>query len=129
VSEAASAIIEARAIGKRFGAVVALQGADFALRPGRVSAIVGENGAGKSTLAKILAGVYRADQGTILIDGKPVALAGRRHAAALGVGFVPQSLSFVGTLSAIDNHLLAGSSLMLSRAAAPRSPGDSTAGG
>ena len=115
------ALIEARGLGKRFGSVVALNNADFALRAGRVSAIVGENGAGKSTLAKILAGVYRADAGEILVDGKPVAYVGRRRAAALGVGFVPQSLSFVGTLSVIDNHLLAGSSFALDRAAARRS--------
>jgi len=121
------ALIEARGLGKRFGSVVALKNVDFALRAGRVSAIVGENGAGKSTLAKILAGVYRADVGEILIDGKPIAFAGRRRAAALGVGFVPQSLSFVGTLSVVDNHLLAGSGFTLDRAAARRSLGRTAA--
>ncbi|WP_158814649.1 ABC transporter ATP-binding protein [Methylocapsa sp. S129] len=115
------ALIEAKGLGKRFGPLVALKSADFALRAGRVGAIVGENGAGKSTLAKILAGVYRADEGGIFVDGKAVAFANRRRAAALGIGFVPQSLSFVGTLSVIDNHLLAGSAFALDRAAARRS--------
>jgi ABC-type sugar transport system ATPase subunit len=115
------ALVEVRGLGKRFGPVIALKGADFALRAGRVSAIVGENGAGKSTLAKILAGVYRADQGEIFVDGKADSLASRRRAAALGIGFVPQSLSFVGTLNVIDNHLLGGSSFALNRAAARRS--------
>jgi simple sugar transport system ATP-binding protein len=120
VTTSPPALVDARRLGKRFGPVVALKDADFALRAGRVSAIVGENGAGKSTLAKILAGVYRADEGAIAIDGKLVTISGRRHAAALGIGFVPQSLSFVGTLSAIDNHLLAGSTFALDRGAARR---------
>jgi general nucleoside transport system ATP-binding protein len=114
----AAGLLAAQAINKRFGTVQALTDAGVTLRSGRVSAIVGENGAGKSTLAKILAGLYRADEGRILIDGRPVALTGRRHAASLGIGFVPQSLSFVGTLSVIDNHLLAGAGFALDRAGA-----------
>ena len=113
-------LIEARRINKRFGPVAALTDAGVALRPGRVVAIVGENGAGKSTLAKIIAGVYRADSGEILVEGRRMALNGRRQAAALGIGFVPQSLSFIGTLSALDNHLLAGSNVVLERSAARR---------
>ena len=113
-------LLEARGIGKRFGSVQALSEAGVALHAGRVGAIVGENGAGKSTLAKILAGLYRADTGQILIDGQPVTFTGRRHAASLGIGFVPQTLSFVGTLSVIDNHLLAGSGFALNRTAARR---------
>jgi ABC-type uncharacterized transport system ATPase subunit len=121
MTEPTRALVEGRGLGKRFGPVIALKGADLALRPGQVSAIVGENGAGKSTLAKILAGVYRADEGEIFIDGRADALANRRRAAALGIGFVPQSLSFVGTLDVIDNHLLSGSSFALNRNAARRS--------
>ncbi len=54
-----------RGIGKRFPGVVALDGVDLTLQPGRVHALMGENGAGKSTLIKILAGVYGKDAGTI----------------------------------------------------------------
>ena len=105
--------LEARGIGKRFGATIALHEAALNLRAGRVTAIVGENGAGKSTLAKIVAGVYRPDAGRLFLDGRERPFAGRRRMAALGVGFVPQSLSFVGSLSGLENHLLAASSFVL----------------
>ncbi len=113
-----SAVLTARGVGKRFGDLVALEGADLTLRGGQVTAIVGENGAGKSTLAKIVAGVYAPDAGTLTLDGRERAFADRRRMAALGVGFVPQSLSFVGALSSLDNHLLAASSFWLHRRAA-----------
>ena len=60
------------AVTKRFPGVVALDAVDFAVRGGRVHALVGENGAGKSTLLKIIAGADRPDSGTVALDGKPV---------------------------------------------------------
>jgi general nucleoside transport system ATP-binding protein len=110
--------LQAEGLSKRFGAVVALNGASIMLEAGGVMAIVGENGAGKSTLAKILAGVYAPDSGSLRIDGRAEPFLGRRRMAALGVGYVPQSLSFVGTLSGVENHLLAASPFVLDRAGA-----------
>ena len=57
---------------KRFGGTVALANGTFDLLPGDVLALLGENGAGKSTCVKLLAGVYRPDSGSVLVDGKPV---------------------------------------------------------
>lgn len=76
------------------------------LERGRVSAIVGENGAGKSTLAKIIAGILPKDAGEIRCHGKPVAQWSRQAALAAGIGFVPQSLSIIPTLTLVENHLL-----------------------
>src|SRR6266508_3744758 len=67
-------LLEARAVQKHFGRVVALREANFTLRPDEVHAIVGDNGAGKSTLIKIISGVYHADAGEIAIDGRPVTI-------------------------------------------------------
>jgi ABC-type cobalamin/Fe3+-siderophores transport system ATPase subunit len=64
-------VMEARGIRKAFGQVQALRGAGFKARAGEVTALIGDNGAGKSSLVKVLSGVYTADEGELLIDGKP----------------------------------------------------------
>ena len=51
-------------VNKSFGAVHVLRDVDFSVRPGRVTALVGDNGAGKSTLIKGLAGIHAFDSGT-----------------------------------------------------------------
>ena len=65
-------LLTMRRICKRFGATVALDEVDFALRYGEVHAVIGENGAGKSTLMKVLAGACRPDSGEMaLADPDP----------------------------------------------------------
>ena len=59
-------------ISKSFPGVKALSNIDFAVRKGTVHALCGENGAGKSTLMKIINGLYKADEGQVFIDEKPV---------------------------------------------------------
>ena len=86
-----------RGISKRFGAIVALDGVDFEVYPGEVVALVGDNGAGKSTLAKIIAGVYHADSGTIAFEGQDVAISSPEAANALGIATVYQDLRYVIT--------------------------------
>jgi len=77
-----------RGITKRFPGVLALDGVSFDIERGSCHALVGENGAGKSTLGKILAGVYVADEGEILIEGQPfqasTPLAARKQATPAG---------------------------------------------
>ena len=73
----ASPAIELERIDKSFGSVHAMRGVSLRIDKGAITGIVGENGAGKSTLMSILYGLYRADAGEILVDGK----AGRRWTA------------------------------------------------
>ena len=68
----------------------ALQDVSLRLQPGEVLAIVGENGAGKSTLMKIVAGVDKADAGSLLLDGQPYAPADVAAAQRLGVVLIHQ---------------------------------------
>ena len=63
-------VLEAKGLTKIFPGVVALDDVTISFEVGRVHCIVGENGAGKSTLIKCLTGVYRPEEGEILIDGE-----------------------------------------------------------
>jgi ABC-type uncharacterized transport system ATPase subunit len=98
-------VLEARAIVKRFGSLLAVDHADFALRPG-VHALLGENGAGKSTLVKILYGYLRADSGEVRIDGERVELKSPAVARRLGIGLVFQQFTLIPALTVTENVAL-----------------------
>jgi erythritol transport system ATP-binding protein len=80
---------------------------DFAVTPGRVTALLGENGAGKSTLMKILAGIETPTTGVLELDGEPVVLASPREAADRGIAIIHQELSLFPNLSVADNVFMA----------------------
>ncbi len=98
--------IELEGITKRFGATLANDRVDFAVRAGEVHALVGENGAGKTTLMKILFGLYQPDAGAIKIDGAPVTLASSRAAIARGIGMVHQHFMLLDSLTVAENIVL-----------------------
>jgi ABC-type sugar transport system ATPase subunit len=102
-------VLRMHGIAKQYGSVSALQGVDFSLARGEVMALLGENGAGKSTLVKILAGLERADSGTIEIDGQHVRPRSPGQALRAGVAYVTQELSIVAPLSIAENICLGGS--------------------
>ncbi len=93
-------------ISKRFGATVALDRVDLAVRAGEVHALVGENGAGKSTLMKILSGAYRPDAGAIRLDGEPYQPRDPLEGRLAGVAMIYQELSLAPHLSIQENILL-----------------------
>lgn len=93
-------------VRKRFGGVVALDGAEFTLGAGEVHALIGSNGCGKSTLCKIIAGAVDADSGEIRLDGNAVAFANPAAAAAAGIEMFYQELSLIPALTVAENIYL-----------------------
>ncbi|HYU16355.1 MAG TPA: sugar ABC transporter ATP-binding protein [Candidatus Acidoferrum sp.] len=100
------ALLEMRGISRTFPGVRALDGVDFRVKRGEIVGLLGENGAGKSTLVKILAGVYRADAGEIVFEGRSGAFAGIHESQAAGLSLVFQELTNCRNLKALDNLFL-----------------------
>jgi fructose transport system ATP-binding protein len=99
-------LLQARGLVKRFGHVVALNGADFELYAGEIVAIIGDNGAGKSTLIKALSGALHPDEGEIRLDGQPVHFRSPRDARRLGIETVYQDLAVAPALDIASNIFL-----------------------
>lgn len=95
--------LELRNVYKRFGTVQALKGAQLTLGRGEVHALLGDNGAGKSTLLKIAAGVLQPDEGSVLVDGRPVTMDSPKEARRLGIETVYQDLALADDRSAVAN--------------------------
>ena len=99
-------LLEARAIGKSFLGITALDSVDFALSRGEIHALLGENGAGKSTLIKILTGVYSGDRGSVTLDGERIEPGNVAEAQALGIGTVYQEVNLLENLTVAENLFL-----------------------
>ncbi|MCV9907888.1 ATP-binding cassette domain-containing protein [Brucella sp. HL-2] len=99
-------ILKARGLTKRYGHVVALDGADFDLYPNEILAVIGDNGAGKSSLIKVLSGATKPDSGNIELMGKPVHFRSALEAREAGVETVYQNLALSPALSIVDNMFL-----------------------
>ena len=100
-------ILEANAISKRFGNVVALEDVDFESYPGEITALIGDNGAGKSTLIKIISGVIAADSGTITMRGTRTTFHAPRDARDAGIETAYQDLALAPDLDIPANLFLA----------------------
>src|SRR5579862_1528964 len=101
-----SSAVVMRGITKRFPGVVANDRVDFEAAVGEVHALLGENGAGKSTLSNILTGLYRPDEGGILLYGNQVEFQSPRDALDAGIGMVHQHFRLVEPFSVAENVVL-----------------------
>lgn len=98
--------LELKGITKRFGTLVANDSIDLVVEPGQIHSLLGENGAGKSTLMNVLYGLYKADEGQILLDGKPVNFSGPGDAMAAGIGMVHQHFMLIPVFTVAENVAL-----------------------
>jgi fructose transport system ATP-binding protein len=99
-------ILEAHGLVKRYGSVVALNGAEFDLYPGEILAVIGDNGAGKSTLIKALSGALQPDEGEIRLAGEPVHFRSPGDARRAGIETVYQDLAVAPSLDIAANIFL-----------------------
>ncbi len=116
--------LELRDITKRFPGVVANDRVNLTVERGEIVALLGENGAGKTTLMNILYGLYRPDEGEIMVDDQPLPLASPADAIAAGIGMVHQHFMLVPVFTVAENVILgnepAGATGWLDRRSAER---------
>ncbi|MCL1898065.1 MAG: ATP-binding cassette domain-containing protein, partial [Micrococcales bacterium] len=98
--------LQLQRVTKRFGKLVANDSIDLTVRSGEVHALLGENGAGKTTLMNVLYGLHQADEGEILLDGRPVFFSGPGDAMAAGIGMVHQHFMLVPVFTVAENVVL-----------------------
>jgi len=99
-------VLEMRDVYKAFPGVIALNGVQLKLKPGKVHALMGENGAGKSTLMKCMFGIYTMDEGEILIDGVKTEIHNPSDALKKGIAMVHQELQPIPARTIAENIYL-----------------------
>ena len=106
MTESSPSFIRLENISKSFGPVHANSKICLDIHAGRITALLGENGAGKSTLMSILAGQLQPDQGSISINGRPVAFSSTKAAIRAGIGMVYQHFMLVDAMTVAENVFL-----------------------
>ena len=98
--------LEMRNIVKRFPGVLASDHVNFDVNAGEIHALLGENGAGKSTLMKILYGLYKPEEGEILLNGEVIDIESPNDSIGYGIGMIHQHFMLVDNLSVAQNVAL-----------------------
>ncbi len=99
-------ILRLEGVGKTFSGVKALQNVTLSINKGEVHALMGENGAGKSTLMKILAGLYRPDEGGIYLQNQKVQIHNAYEAIKMGISMIHQELMPIPEMTVAENIFL-----------------------
>lgn len=99
-------IIEMLNITKEFPGIIANDDVTLRLKKGEIHALLGENGAGKSTLMSVLFGLYQAEKGKILYNGKEIKIKNPNDANNYGIGMVHQHFKLVDNFTVIENIIL-----------------------
>jgi branched-chain amino acid transport system ATP-binding protein len=99
-------LLSLRGLTRRFGGLVAVDGIDLDLAPGKLVSIIGPNGAGKTTLFNLVTGLDQPDEGEVRLDGKDITALAPEKLADIGVARTFQLGRVFGNLSVMDNVLI-----------------------
>lgn len=99
-------LLELQNVRKVFGQTVALDSVSFTLYRGEIHGLLGGNGAGKTTLMNVLYGLYRKDEGEIILKGQKANIQGPRDAIKMGIGMVHQHFLQIGNFTVLENIVL-----------------------
>lgn len=100
-------LLEMKSVEKHFGGVRAIDHFDLQVMPRDIYGLIGPNGAGKTTIFNTITGIYRADEGQILFEGKDITKIKPHDAAALGIARTFQNIRLFGNLSVKMNVIIA----------------------
>ena len=99
-------VLETRGLTARYGDFQALYGIDTVIAPGETIAIIGANGAGKSSYLKAIAGLVKAEPGSVLFEGRPIGALGAANVLKLGIAMVPEGRRLFASLTVEENLLI-----------------------
>ena len=100
-------LLQVRGLKKAYGAIQAVGGVSFEVRPGEIFGVIGPNGSGKTTLFNSMLGQITPDEGQILLHGQDVSRLGPLELSRRGVGRTFQTLQVFGKMSVRDNLIVA----------------------
>ena len=100
-------LLQLHDVRKRFGGLTALNGVSLSIARGEIFGLIGPNGSGKTTLLNIVTGIYRADTGSIVLDGVAIGAEPSFTIARSGVARTFQNINLVDDMSVLDNVAVA----------------------
>ncbi len=99
-------LLDVKRLSINFGGLQAVKDVDLALQTGEIRGLIGPNGSGKSTFFNLVSGVYRADSGTVMFDGKDISRWEPHEIAAAGVSRTFQLLRMFTEMTVLENLMI-----------------------
>lgn len=100
-------LLKIDSVSKRFGGVKAVESFSMQMPENTIYGIIGPNGAGKTTLFNLISGIYKPDQGQILLQDQDITCLKQQQIAALGISRTFQNIRLFSGLSVLDNVKIA----------------------
>jgi branched-chain amino acid transport system ATP-binding protein len=101
-----SSLLQASAVYKEFGGLVAVSNVSFEIVPHSIVSIIGPNGAGKTTFFNMLTGLYKPTSGQIVFDGRNVTRTRPDRITSMGMARTFQNIRLFSAMSAIENVMI-----------------------